>query len=137
MKSLAAGLLCLAVLGCSSRASHVERTWSTRVGYVSYSQVVAELGPPTSQETIEGGRIVAEWKKTKSFGSYHPKSYTPYPGGMSSYSGGTGPYVIGGPIDRTEVLTLILENRPVVQTEVLMLIFGSEQILEHWNWREH
>lgn len=70
---LAAGILAavLTVAGCQPSKPNPQTSWSARVGIYTYSQAMADLGPPTTTTKLADGTTVAQWAQ-----SGHPTDNT-------------------------------------------------------------
>ena len=62
MKQILLLVMAVVLVGCQSM--RMEKKWEPRVGSFTYSQVIAELGPPDAKE-IDGGSTIAAWRWTK------------------------------------------------------------------------
>jgi hypothetical protein len=47
--------------GCTSAAKKKEAYWNSQIGIAKYDDVVSSIGPPTAQEKLSDGSIVAKW----------------------------------------------------------------------------
>jgi hypothetical protein len=59
--------------GCTSAAKRKEAYWNSQIGIAKYNDVVSSLGPPTTQEKLSDGSIVAKWVRisyVSGFGSW-------------------------------------------------------------------
>ena len=52
-------LLALGLSFCGCATAKVD--WNSRVGNVTYDQIVTDMGPPDKQAKLQDGTLVAEW----------------------------------------------------------------------------
>ena len=50
--------------GCASVGKKKGDHWNSQVGKAKYKDVVSELGPPNSKETLSDGAVVAKWVRS-------------------------------------------------------------------------
>ena len=86
--------LALVCFTCGCAATKVD--WDSRVGKVTYDEIVVDLGPPDKQAKLQDGTIVAEWmtrratQMTTVVGGYYGRGY---------YH----PHAFYGPLDATYI----------------------------------
>jgi len=87
--------------------------WDSRVGHYTYSQAVAELGPPSRSARLSDGKIEYKW-------FIHPY-------GSTSYNAGLSPYNINNNLGPSPVIGPSFDNR------ILKLTFDTNGTLTAWS----
>src|SRR6187402_1669620 len=77
----------ICLVGCVVLAGGCASTkvdWNSRIGHVTFDEMVIEIGPPDKQARLQDGTMVAEWMTQRAMrtmtvvGGYYPGTlYTP------------------------------------------------------------
>ena len=78
-------LFCLVMIWSLCGCATMKVDWDSRVGKVTFDELVVEIGPPDRQATLKDGTLVVEWVTRRAIhttayvgGYYYGANYFPY-----------------------------------------------------------